>query len=99
MGDIFSLAKKLERAVRNGSGCSVSADEMRLLVDGGIFGQIHALKVKELEATCLGRAAPTSSETTGSTSAEMASLTHIWQITTYKPGSRQVVYRSTKCSA
>jgi hypothetical protein len=72
MGDIFSLARKLERAVRNDTGVNVTKEEMRAMVDGGIFGQIHALKIKELEAKCLARPAHTQSANTGSTSGATA---------------------------
>lgn len=68
MADIFSLARKMERAVRNDTGFNATKEEMRALVEGGIFERVHALKIKELESQCLARPALTSSADSGSTS-------------------------------
>ncbi len=67
MSDIFTLAKKMERAARNGTGFNVTADEMRLLLAGGGYELVQSIKTKELQAKWRG-AESTQSETTGSTS-------------------------------
>lgn len=71
MGDIFSLAKKMERAARNGTGFNVTAEEMRLLMAARVYDVIQGVKSEELRSKCLG-AENTRSEITGSTSGETA---------------------------
>ena len=73
MGDILSLAKKLERAMRNGTGFNVTSEEVAALVEDDIVDAVYAAKLKRLKARCPAKAAPTSSENIGSTSAATAS--------------------------
>ena len=67
MGDVLSLAKKMERALRNGTGFNVSSDEIGVLAELGIFQTVTQKKIEELQARCPVKIAPTSSETSGST--------------------------------
>lgn len=67
MGDIFSLARKMKRAARNGTGTTFTADEMAFMLHVGVFDTISALEVKELQARCPAKA-NSQSEISGSTS-------------------------------
>ena len=67
---VLSLAKKMERALRNGTGFTVSVDEMLCLSDMGVLGTIQSEKLRELQASCPARTVRTSSGTIGSTNAE-----------------------------
>jgi hypothetical protein len=73
MGDILTLAKKLERAMRNDTGFNITRDELHAMAPTPIVDAIHAEKLKELRAKCLGKPVPTPSENGGSTSAATAS--------------------------
>lgn len=72
MGDILTIAKKMERALRLGTGFNATEEELLALVEGGIFERVHSLKVQELQAKCLGRK-NTPSAIFGSTSEETGS--------------------------
>ena len=72
MGDILSLAKKLERAMRNGTGFNVTSDEVSALIEDDIVDAVYAAKLKRLKARCPGKLANTSSEIIGSTSGATA---------------------------
>jgi len=53
MTDIFDIAAKFRKAVRNGTGTSVSAKEIRLLHRGGIVSALYRLEEEqELETAC-----------------------------------------------
>ena len=47
---ILSLAKKLDRALRNGTALKVTPDEVVAMVDEGIAGIIDKAKTRELVA-------------------------------------------------
>lgn len=69
MGDILTLAKKLERAMRNQTGFTVSADEVTdVIASSPILDAIYAEKLKELKLQCLAKQAPSNMADTGSTS-------------------------------
>jgi hypothetical protein len=55
MADFSAIAKKMERAVRNGTGTSFTPEEMQLLLSAGIFDTISALKIKEMRSKCADR--------------------------------------------
>lgn len=69
MSDILTLAKKMERALRNGTGFNVTADEMLVLSEIGVIDRVHGAKLEELKARCPVKRVPTRAATTGSTSA------------------------------
>jgi hypothetical protein len=73
VGDILSLAKKLERAMRNGTGFNVTPEEVSALVQDDIVDVVYAAKLRRLKEQCPARIAPTSSENTGSTRGGTAS--------------------------
>jgi len=68
---VLSLAKKMERALRNGTGFTVTVDEMLCLSDMGVLGTIQTEKLRELQASCPAKRMSTGSATTGSPNAEM----------------------------
>ena len=72
MGDILSLAKKLERAMRNGTGFNVTTEEVAAMVQDDIVDAVYAAKLRRLKARCPVKTAPMSSENTGLTSAATA---------------------------
>lgn len=74
MGDVLTLAKKMERALRNGTGFNVTVDEMLAMSEIGVLDAVHTAKLRELQARCPAKPALTSSETGGSTSAGTANL-------------------------
>lgn len=74
MGDILSLARKLERAMRNRTGFMVTLDELDAMVEDDCVDGIYAAKLRKLKALCPAKQAPTSSENSGSTSGAMARL-------------------------
>lgn len=69
MSDILTLAKKMERALRNGTGFKVTPEEVSALLGIGVLERIHSAKFEELKARCPAKTANTQSENTGSTSA------------------------------
>jgi hypothetical protein len=72
MGDVLTLAKKMERALRNGTGFNVTLDEMLAMSEIGVIDTVHAAKLRELQARCPAKAnIPTA--TIGSTNGETAS--------------------------
>jgi hypothetical protein len=73
MGDILSLAKKLERAMRNRTGFNVTLDELDAMVEDDVVDGIYAAKLKRLKSQCHAKPALTLSETSGSTSVGMGS--------------------------
>jgi len=69
---VLSLAKKMERALRNGTGFTVTVDEMLCLSDMGVLGTIQTEKLRELQASCPARTVRTSSGNIGSNSGVIA---------------------------
>lgn len=67
MGDILSLSKKMERAMRNGTGFKVTDEELHAMMDSGAIEVIHSAKLKELQARCPAIMTRTSSANGGST--------------------------------
>lgn len=55
MGDILSLAKKLERAMRNGTGFQITADEVAACVESEVANAVMAAKMIKLKAMCAAR--------------------------------------------
>ena len=68
-GDILTLARKLERAMRNRTGFSITLDELDAMIEEDAVDGIYAAKLRRLKALCPAKQAPTSSAITGSTSA------------------------------
>jgi hypothetical protein len=60
MGDVLSLAKKMERALRNGTGFNVSSEEMAVLAGLGVIQTVTQRKIEELQARCPVKIAPMS---------------------------------------
>lgn len=56
MGDILSLAKKLERAMRNGRGFQITPDEVAAIVECDVANAVMAAKMAKLKALCSARA-------------------------------------------
>lgn len=50
MGDIFTLADKLEQALVKGTGFQVSSSEVRVMIDEDIVDVVLAAKLKHLKA-------------------------------------------------
>ena len=73
MGDILSLARKLERAMRNRTGFNVTLDELDAMIEEDAIDGIYAAKLRKLKALCPAKIENTSSEITGSPSVAMAS--------------------------
>lgn len=48
MPETLTLAKKMERALRNGTGFKVADDELPILMRLGVFDTVGAEKIKEL---------------------------------------------------
>lgn len=65
MGDILTLAKKFERAMRNGTGFQITSDEVIAAVEDDVLDAIHAAKLKRLKQQCLGNPVITQSEIIG----------------------------------
>lgn len=68
MGDIASLGRKLERAMRNQTGFNVTLEEMLALIEEGIAADINAAKMRVLQERCRAKLPPSSSAISGSTS-------------------------------
>jgi len=73
MGDILSLASKLERAMLNRTGFSVSLAELDAMIEEDATDGIFAAKLRKLKSLCPAKQANSSSVTFGSTSVETAS--------------------------
>lgn len=67
MGDILSLSRKFERALRNQTGANFTLEELVALADVGTLDAIQKVKNEELVAKCRAKIPRTSSEITGST--------------------------------
>ena len=67
MGDILSLSKKLERAMRNGTGFQITQDEVAAMIEGDVVDAVMTAKLRKLKALCPGTA-NTLSANTGSMS-------------------------------
>lgn len=67
MGDILTLANKLERAMRNGTGFNVTSDEVAALVADDVVDAVYSAKLRKLKEQYSAKPAHTSSTTFDST--------------------------------